>query len=138
VINDDAARTHSGMLLLGSLAVLALVLALGGIYGIVSYSAQRRYHEIGIRLALGAQPRDVLARIVGSALVQSAIGVGAGIVIAGLTTNRLGDNLSVISPLDAPTFVAVACLFIACSAIAAFVPAVRAARSDPALTLRYE
>jgi putative ABC transport system permease protein len=138
MVNDDAASTRATMLLLGALSILALVLALGGIYGLVSYSTQRTYHEIGIRMAIGARSAGVLRGIVGGAIAQTSFGVAVGIIIAAFTTRLLGDNLSSISPFDPITFAASVCVFIACSAIAAFVPALRAARSDPATTLRYE
>ena len=138
MVMAGAARTRSSLELLGMLAGIALLLALAGIYSVVSYSAQRRYHEIGIRMALGARPVGVMARVVGGAVVQSAIGIAAGIVVAAFATRALESRLFETSPLDPATFAAVVALLLGCTALAAFVPAWRASRVDPTVSLRYE
>lgn len=135
---QDTSRTRLSLLLLGALAVLALVLALAGVYSIVSYSVQRRYHEIGIRMALGARPVTILNRIVARALVQSAIGIGVGIVMSAFATRAIADQLFQTSPFDATAFAGTTLLLLSCSAFAAVVPALRIIRVDPAVTLRYE
>lgn len=137
-ITKSEARTSTGLQLLGTLAVIALLLALAGIYGVVSYGTQRRYHEIGVRMALGARPVLVLRRIVAGALAQGFLGIALGLILAGSLTRLLQDRLFETSPLDPATFAAVVVLLVGCAALAALIPAWRAARIDPAITLRYE
>jgi putative ABC transport system permease protein len=137
-IRDSASTAHAAFILLSALAVIALVLALAGIYGIVSFSVERRYHEIGVRLALGATHGEIFRRTVFGAVAQSLFGVAGGIVLAAIAANAIQTQLFRISPLDPLTFVTTVALLIACTVLAAAIPAWRAMRIDPARTLRYE
>ena len=137
-IRDSAASAHAAFALLSALALIALLLALAGIYGIVAFSVARRYHEIGVRLALGATNADIFRRTIAGALMQSLFGIALGIVGAALAANALQTQLFHVSPLDPVTFAATAGLLIACTALAAAIAAWRAMRIDPARTLRYE
>jgi len=126
------------MFLLSIFGATALVLAGIGIYGVVAYSVTQRYREIGIRLALGAARRDVLRMIARGALQLAAAGVVCGIV-GGIALTRLMSTLLYgVSPTDLRTFAAVGGLLVAVTLAAAFVPARRASRVDPIITLRYE
>src|SRR6185436_10806846 len=109
-----------------------------GIYGVVSFSAVRRTREIGVRMALGARPADILRTVVGHALVLTAAGLGAGAGASLLATSALRSLLYGVSPHDPVTFVAVAALLSATVLGASLLPAVRAMRIDPARALRSE
>jgi putative ABC transport system permease protein len=125
-------------LLLGLLAALALALAAVGLYGLVSYSASRRAHEIGIRIALGAERRDVLRLVVGQGLELTLMGVVIGTMGALALTRFLSSLLYGIKPTDLPTFLAVMLILIAVALVASYIPARRAAKVDPIVALRYE
>lgn len=137
-IRESASVASAAFILLATLAVIALVLALAGIYGIVAFSVERRYHEIGVRIALGATNGDIFRRTVAGAVMQSLFGIAFGIIAAALAANAIQTQLFRISPLDPLTFAATVALLVGCTAVAAAVPAWRAMRIDPAQTLRYE
>jgi putative ABC transport system permease protein len=125
-------------LLLAGFAALALVLAAVGIYGVISYSVARRTHEIGTRMALGAQPRDVLLMVLMQGARLAMAGVAIGVVAALILTRYMASFLFGIGAGDPWTFAAVAIL-LACIALAAcYVPARRAMRIDPMVALKYE
>jgi putative ABC transport system permease protein len=117
-------------------AVSGVVLALVGVFGILAQAVQARWREMGIRLALGAQQGDVRRLILTTGLAVLGIGTAAGLVIAAGATRILGSILYDTSPLDIPTYVAVAALVIASGLVAAWMPAWRASRANPATTLR--
>ena len=126
------------MFLLGIFGATALALAAIGIYGVVAYSVTQRTREIGIRIALGAARGDVLRMVARGALQLAAAGVVCG-VVGGIALTRLMKTLLyAVSPTDPRTFAAVAALLALVTLAAAFVPALRAARVDPTVTLRYE
>jgi len=126
------------MLLLGSFACLALILAAVGIYGVVSYSVTQRTHEIGIHMALGAERRDVLKMVVGQALGLSAVGVAIGLAAAFAATRLISSMLFATTATDPVTFIIVPLILIGVAVIASYIPSRRASKIDPMIALRYE
>jgi putative ABC transport system permease protein len=124
--------------LLASFALLAVGLALIGVYGVVSYAVAQRTREIGIRVALGASPRAVVRLVLGGGVRWALIGVAAGLVASAALTRFLLGMLFGVSPLDPITFIAASFLFPLVAGLASYVPAGRAAKIDPLLALRCE
>src|ERR1700690_3622591 len=137
ISNSFAARRLS-MILFGIFASLALVLACVGIYGVISYLVRQRTHEIGVRMALGAQPGDVMRLVVGQGTRMALIGVAIGVGVALGLTRLMANQLFGVSAHDPLTFAAVALLLIVVSVAASYIPARRAMRVDPMVALRYE
>ncbi|HTU32440.1 MAG TPA: ABC transporter permease [Candidatus Acidoferrum sp.] len=138
IISDSLAARRFSMVLLGIFACLALVLSAVGIYGVISYISGQRTHEIGVRMALGAQPADVLRMIVGQGAGLALIGVGIGAAAAFGLTRLMGKMIFGISAHDPLTFGAVAVVLSAVAIVACYFPARRATRTDPLAALRYE
>jgi putative ABC transport system permease protein len=124
--------------LVGVFALLALVLAAVGIFGVLAFSVGQRAREFGIRLALGARSHDVLRLVLGGALKMTAAGVAIGLTAAALMTRLLGTLLFAVQPTDAVTFVGTAAILATAALLACALPAWRAIRVDPAVTLRQE
>ncbi len=132
------AQPRFNMLLLALFGGLALLLASVGVYGLLSYHVAQRTPEIGIRMALGAQIRDVVGMVVGEGLWLTGIGVVAGLVGAVGLTRVLDSLLFGVSPIDASTFATVAVGLAAIALVASYLPARRAAKIDPMVALRAE
>jgi predicted permease len=137
VANSFAARRLS-MILLGIFAALALVLSCVGIYGVISYLVGQRTHEIGVRMALGAQRSDVMRLVLGQGAKMALMGVAIGIAAALGLTRLMANELFGVSAHDPLTFVTVAILLTLVALLACYLPARRAVRVDPTVALRYE
>jgi predicted permease len=124
--------------LVGSFGLAGLMLAIVGLYGVVSYYVARRTHEIGVRVALGAQQRDVLKLVVGQGLRLTIIGLALGLGVAFALTRFLASLLYGVSATDALTFAVVPLVLAGTTLLAAFIPARRATKVDPMVALHYE
>jgi predicted permease len=124
--------------LAGSLGILGLILAVVGVYGVISYAASQRTHEIGIRLALGAQPAQILKMVLNQGSLIVGIGVLAGILAAGALARLVGNFLFGVAALDPLTYISASLLLAAIALLACYLPARRAMRVDPILALRCE
>ena len=138
VIASSLAERQFSMILFGIFAALALLLASIGIYGVVSYLAGQRTHEIGVRMAMGARPRDVLRLVLGQGLKMAFLGVAVGIPAALALTRLMANLLFGVSATDPITFAGVGIILTFVALLACFVPARRATRVDPIVALRYE
>jgi putative ABC transport system permease protein len=135
-LNDTLGRRRIATWLIGAFASLALALAAVGVYGVMSYDVSERAKEIGIRMALGADRRSVLAMIVGSGLRMAASGIVGGGVLALILTRLAGGLLFGVSGRDPITYASLAILLTALAVVAAYVPARRASALNPVETLR--
>ncbi|MGA3190043.1 MAG: ABC transporter permease [Bryobacteraceae bacterium] len=141
IVAGSMGRQRFPMLLLVAFAILALLLAFVGVYGVISYSTTRRVHEIGIRMALGAGKRDVLQMVIGQGFRLALMGVATGAAAAFLLTRVLSSFSHLLYGVranDASTFIAVSLLLIGATILACSIPARRAARLDPMAALRQE
>lgn len=137
-VSTATSVSRSLTILFGTFALLAMILASIGIYGIVSYSVTQRTHEIGIRMALGARAADILQLVLKHGLVLVLSGVVLGISGAFALTRFLASLLFGVTPTDAITFVIVSVIFFLIATVASFIPARRATKVDPLVALRYE
>jgi putative ABC transport system permease protein len=138
VVADATAEPRFYALVIGVFAAVALLLAAVGIYGVMSYSVSRRTQEIGIRMALGAKPDDVIKSVVKQGALLAAAGVGTGLIGALALTRLMARLLYGVRPSDPVTFAVVAILLSTVAVFASYIPARRAAKVDPMVALRYE
>lgn len=138
VLAGSVAQRRFSMSLLGAFAMLALLLAAIGLYGVLSYSVSQRMHEMGLRMALGANARDLMRLVVGQGIRVALAGVAAGLLASVAATRLLAGLLFGVSPLDPWTFIVVAAVLVASALLASFIPARRATKVDPMVALRYE
>jgi putative ABC transport system permease protein len=137
-VDEVVAVSRSLMLLFSAFALLALILGAVGIYGIVSYSVTQRTHEIGIRMALGARPADVLKLTLRNGIALTVLGIVIGVGAAFALTRFMASMLFGVTPTDKLTFIAVSSLLFLVALCASLIPARRATKVDPLVALRYE
>jgi putative ABC transport system permease protein len=138
ILGGSVAQPRFASEILGLFAVLALVLAAIGLYGLIAYTVTQRTHELGIRMALGAAPRDVLKLVLGQGLKLALVGTAIGIAAAFAFSRLIQGLLFQVSATDPVTFIAVTALLTIVALAASYLPARRAMRVDPMVALRYE
>ncbi len=138
MISGSLAQRRLSMILLGTFAGIALMLAAIGIYGVISYLVGQRTHEIGIRMALGAQPRDILRDVLGQGGKMAAAGIALGLLASLGLTRLMASMLFGVSATDPSTFAAVVAVLLGVALLACWIPARRAMRVDPMVALRHE
>jgi putative ABC transport system permease protein len=138
LISRSVAERRFILSLLSIFAGVALVLAAVGLYGVISFSVSQRTHEMGVRLALGARPADILKLVVNQGLLMTGIGIGVGLAGAFFLTSFLEKLLFRVTATDPLTFAGISLLLVVVAALACYVPARRATKVDPMVALRYE
>jgi hypothetical protein len=138
IYDASLARTSFTLVMLGIAGGMALLLGVAGIYGVISYSVSQRSREIGIRIALGAQPRSVRQMFVRHGLILAGIGVAIGLAAASGTTRLISSLLFQVNPIDPATYAVVALALIGATLLASYIPALRATTVDPIDALRAE
>ncbi|MFL6257621.1 MAG: ABC transporter permease [Pyrinomonadaceae bacterium] len=137
ILADSVARRRFVMILFGAFAVLALLLAAVGIYGVISYYVAQRTQELGIRIALGARPLDIVKLVVGQSLLPTVAGIVLGLAVAFVVTRVMSSLLYGISATDPLTFIGMPLVLLGVALLATFIPARRATKVDPLVALKY-
>jgi len=138
IIDQGLWAPEMGAALLTVFGGLAMVLAAVGVYGVLAYSVTQQTREIGIRMAMGAERRDVLGLVVGQGLRLTGAGLAVGILISLLLTRQLSSLLFGVSAYDPLTYAGVTVILVSVALLACYIPARRATRVDPLVALRYE
>jgi len=138
LISNSTAQPRFYVILLTVFAALALILAAVGVYGVMAYSVTLRTRDIGIRMAVGAQPMDIFKHVIGHALMLASIGLVIGLVLAGTSTLVMKSLLFGISTADPLTLIVTALILLAVALLASYLPARKATKVDPMVALRYE
>jgi putative ABC transport system permease protein len=137
IVSDSTAQRRLAVMLITVFAAVALLLAAVGIYGVMSYAVAQRTQEIGIRMALGAERRDILRMVLRNGSLMAVSGIGLGLATALVLARLITSLLFQVSATDPPTFSIVPVLLIAVALLACYIPARRATRVDPLVALRY-
>jgi putative ABC transport system permease protein len=137
-LSESVAQPRFRTMLLAAFAAVALILATIGIYGVISHSVNQRTHEIGIRIALGAQPRDLFKLVVGQGLLLAVEGILIGLVASFLLTRIMSSLLYGVSTTDPAAFIGIPLLLIAVAFVASYLPARKAMKMDPIAALKHE
>ena len=138
VVDESVAQRRFSMLLLTTFAAIALFLAAVGLYGVVGYTVSQRTQEIGVRMAIGAQPGDVMRMVLGGGMKLSAIGLAIGLVSAVVLANMVTTMFFGVEPFDPASYAATASLLLAVALLACYVPARRAMLVDPVVAMRQD
>jgi putative ABC transport system permease protein len=138
VLSRSIAQERFNVSLLSLFATIGLILAAIGIYGVMSYAVTQRTHEFGLRIALGAQMKDVLRLVIGNGMTLALIGVAIGLAGAFALTRLMTSLLFGVTPIDAAAFATVSILLLTVALVACYIPARRAMRVNPLIALRYE
>jgi len=138
VLSRSIAQERFNVSLLSLFATIGLILAAIGIYGVMSYAVTQRTHEFGLRIALGAQMKDVLRLVIGNGMTLALIGVAIGLAGAFALTRLMTSLLFGVTPIDAVAFATVSILLLTVALVACYIPARRAMRVNPLIALRYE
>lgn len=137
-LRDSLAPARFAVALLAAFAAIAIVLSAVGLYGVIAYTVTQRTRELGIRIALGAEPAGIATLVVGTGLRHALVGTSMGAVIAVASSRLISSMLYAVSPADPLTIVAAIVLIASVSVLASYMPARRAARIDPITALRVE
>jgi putative ABC transport system permease protein len=138
LFTDSVAGQRFNATLIGAFGILALVLALVGVFGVINYSVSQRTREIGVRIALGADQKDIFKLVVGQGMTLALLGIGIGLAGAFALTRLISNLLYEVSPNDPGAFFFVSLSLAAVALLACYIPARRAMKVDPQIALRCE